>query len=89
MPQLTVPVKLTIIGASVGIALIGVLAAYFRRRKRSRPCRRPIRKTECVVDGRYNSTGVDGVRRYQRRQTRSPIVQVKSPTQHVQSNGGM
>ena len=36
MRQLSVPVKVSVIGISVGVALIGLLAAYFKRRKRGK-----------------------------------------------------
>ena len=39
LPTISFPLKVTILGTTVGITLIGLLAAYFRRRKKRRPYR--------------------------------------------------
>ncbi|XP_013412253.1 mitoguardin isoform X1 [Lingula anatina] len=38
---ISLPVRVTVISVTLGVALMGILAAYFRRRKRSSPPRRP------------------------------------------------
>ena len=36
LPHLNLPARLTLLGAAMGVTLVGVLAAYFRRRRRPR-----------------------------------------------------
>ena len=79
LPRLSHPVKLTVVGASVGVTLIVVLASYFRRRRR-RPAYHELLDTE-DVNSVASTTGTVG-RQYSRR-TLPPTFTSRSP------NGGI
>ena len=53
LPQvpLSQPVKLTAFTVSLGFALIGILAVFFRRRKRRRPVHKPAKPTNKQKSG--------------------------------------
>ena len=66
LPSISYPVKLTVVGTSVGIALIAVLASYFRRRRR-RPYR-DITEEADVVDTASTASAAPRIgRRYSRK----------------------
>ncbi len=67
MPPTITPVRATLIGASVGIALIAVLATYLKRKRRRRPYRDIVDKQIESVDK------VDGVRYNRVRRGKSPV----------------
>ncbi len=67
MPPTITPVRATLIGASVGIALIAVLATYLKRKRRRRPYRDIVEKQIESVDK------VDGMRYNRIRRGKSPV----------------
>ena len=82
LPRLSLPIKLTIVGASISVALIGALAIIFRRKRKKVPP--PYINIVDETDNKVASNHMNHLASSRVKRAHPP----KSPTHGKSPNGG-